>query len=134
MNGYRIPLELKLLSLVQDVPGVIRLKRFYEHEDSFVYVMQKPLYYMDLFDFITDKGSLEENLACNFFRQILETVIACHAKGVIHRDIKDENLLVDMSDMKLKLIDFGSGTFLKEEFYTDFSGKSWKSNKYFSSI
>lgn len=123
-GGRKVPLELKLLSTVQNVDGVIKLLDFYERNDSFIYIMEKPKETKDLFDFITENKSLEESLAKKFFRQVVETVISCHAAGVIHRDIKDENLLVDLSTGKVKLIDFGSGAVLKEEgeYYTDFDG------------
>ena len=123
LQGRRVPLELKLLSQVQSISGVIRLLDFYERHDSFIYVMEKPSPCKDLFDFITEKGMLEEQMARNFFRQVVETVMACHRKGVIHRDIKDENLLVDLKTFDLKLIDFGSGAFVKEEAYSDFDGE-----------
>jgi len=121
-GGRSLPLELKLLHRVQGVPGVVRLLDFYERPDSFIFVMERPDDCKDLFDVITDKVRLEENLARVFFRQIVETVVACHARGVTHRDIKDENILVDLTTGNLRLIDFGSGALLQQEEYTDFDG------------
>ena len=125
LSGRKVPLELKLLHSVQSVEGVIKLLDFYERPDSFIYVMERPASSKDLFDLITEKGVLEEQLARNFFRQVVETVLACHSKGIVHRDLKDENLIVDFKTGRLKLIDFGSGAYYKEEPYTDFDG-TWK--------
>ena len=104
LDGNRVPLELKILNQVQNVKKVIRLLDFYEQDDSFIIVMEKPTNFKCLFYYITDKGPLKEQLARNFFRQIVETIIACHSQGICHRDIKDENILVDLNTLELKLI------------------------------
>ena len=77
---------------------------------------------MDLFDFITKEKFLSESIARNFFKQILDMVIACSDRDIVHRDIKDENLLVNRDTLSLTLIDFGSGGIIQEEYFTEFDG------------
>ena len=52
----------------------------------------------------------------------MDTVSECHKKGVVHRDIKDENILIDTKTFKTKLIDFGSGGHLEKGLYHQFQG------------
>ena len=66
----KVPLEVCLMHRVSNVSGVVRLVDYFERHDSFIIVMERPEPCKDLFDFITEKSVLEENLARNFFRQV----------------------------------------------------------------
>lgn len=52
------------------------------------------------------KGKLEEEVARNYFQQLITAVDFCHRRGVYHRDLKPENLLLDENGV-LKVSDFG---------------------------
>merc|ERR1712055_320977 len=119
-NG-NMPLEVALMQQLQDVPGVIRFIDYFDMQTCFYIVMER-FHSKDLFDFISEQGPLPEALAKDIFRQLLTTLVSCHQKGVVHRDIKDENILIDLNTFKIKLIDFGSGTFLEDRVYHEFQG------------
>ena len=116
-----VPLEVALMQRVNDVPGVIKLITYFDTSDSFYVVMER-FNSKDLFDFINDQGPLSEHMTRELFMQLVDTVIKCHEKGVVHRDIKDENILIDINTFKIKLIDFGSGALLQEGLYHKFMG------------
>merc|ERR1712004_677828 len=103
------------------VKEVIRFIDYFDMQTCFYIVMER-FHSKDLFDFISEQGPLPEALAKDIFRQLLTTLVSCHQKGVVHRDIKDENILIDLNTFKIKLIDFGSGCFLEDRVYREFQG------------
>lgn len=107
---------------VSKVEGVVQLLELYENSTHFLLVLERPCPCQDLFDFITQKQALNEHLARNFMNQILKMVEGIHEAGVVHLDIKDENMLVEVNTGRLRLIDFGSAELLNDGNYTDFHG------------
>jgi cyclin-dependent kinase-like len=60
--------------------------------------------------------------------QILRAIDHCHKHDVIHRDIKPENILMNLSDMSVKLCDFGFSRIVplpKRGELTNYVGTRW---------
>ncbi|XP_054809023.1 SNF1-related protein kinase catalytic subunit alpha KIN10-like isoform X4 [Prosopis cineraria] len=108
--------EIKILRLFMH-PHIIRLYEVIETPAD-IYVVMEYVKSGELFDYIVEKGRLQEDEARNFFQQIISGVEYCHRNMVAHRDLKPENLLLD-SKCNVKIADFGlsnvmvDGHFLK---------------------
>jgi len=119
-----LPLEVQLLQAVEGVPGVIRLLDYFATPDSFFIVMEL-VEGRDLFDYISERGPLEERLAGVLFKQVVESVAGCQERGVLHGDVKDENVLVQEDsngEVRARLIDLGSGSWFSSEVYSQYEG------------
>ena len=125
----RIPLEIALMIKVRHVESCIRILDYLEQKNCFIIVMERFEMCKDLFDYITEKAThgLQEHQAKDYFKQIVDSILDIYSLGVLHRDIKDENILVDLTTNKLKLIDFGAGCFFQNQtrnslIFNDFHG------------
>ncbi|KAL3085175.1 hypothetical protein niasHS_010244 [Heterodera schachtii] len=109
-----IPTEICFIEECQDVQGVVRLIGWFASRRGFLIVMERPANFMDLFDLINTFGWLEERMARGLFVQIVDTVVELYKKhSVIHRDIKDENVVVDLDSGTVWLVDFGAAELLE---------------------
>lgn len=107
--------------------NIIQIYDWLECENYFVMMIEKPRNSIDLFDYITNEVVLSETKAKSLMKQVLDAVDYCHLKGVVHRDIKDENFVIDKDTGVMKLIDFGGATWLDEEkIYKEYDGKFLK--------
>lgn len=110
INNRKIPMEIALMIKVGGHKNIAKLYDWAESKNHFILFIEKPNNCIDLFDYITHEVVLSENKARGFFKQVIESIEYCHYKGVVHRDIKDENFVYDKDSGLLKLIDFGGGT------------------------
>merc|ERR1719336_2465104 len=79
-------------------------------------VLVEELAVADLFSVITNTGPFPESLARKLFFDLISAVDSLHSQGIIHLDIKPENILFS-SNFELKLCDFGlSFDFFRKHF------------------
>ena len=109
-DGERIPFEVSML-LALSHPGIVRVMEVFQNRFYVQMIMEKHGE-MDLFEFIDRNPIMDESLASVIFRQIVAAVDFLHSREILHRDIKDENIIIDQK-FSCKLIDFGSATFYK---------------------
>ncbi|XP_072238285.1 NUAK family SNF1-like kinase 2 [Leuresthes tenuis] len=102
-------------------PHIITIYEVFENKDKIVIVMEYASQ-GDLYDYICDKRNISEREARHFFRQIVSAVHYCHQNGIVHRDLKLENILLD-GNGNVKIADFGlSNLFHSDEYLQTFCG------------
>jgi len=100
--------EVKLLMLLNH-PKIIKFKEFFETRDR-MYIVQEYCAGGNLCNLIRKQHGLSEASAKSIFVQLLQAVNYFHAKNIVHRDIKSENILLKEKDADaddVRLLDFG---------------------------
>ena len=110
--------EIKIFSTLSE-SGVSNIVRYYENDiiETFspktydIYILME--YLTPFTDYISDK-TVTVGDVIKLGIDILNALVSCHEKNIIHRDIKDDNLFVSR-DGSYKLGDFGVSKVLKNE-------------------
>ncbi|KAH8583600.1 serine threonine kinase KKIALRE [Cryptosporidium sp. chipmunk genotype I] len=109
--------EIATLRRLHGQKNIIQLKDFFLHENryylSLEYFPQTLLQYLEK----SPKGLPLEIIKSSIF-QLLTALKKCHSMGIIHRDVKPENILIKEGEknmnLELKLCDFGFARFIQQ--------------------
>ncbi|XP_072297522.1 PAS domain-containing serine/threonine-protein kinase [Eucyclogobius newberryi] len=117
----RVSQEIAILTRVQH-HNIVKVMEVFENGGYFQMVMEKHGDGLDLFEFIDRQPRLDEPLASYIFRQLVAAVFYLRTKNILHRDIKDENIIIDKC-FHIRLIDFGSAAMMApEKLFYNFCG------------
>ena len=82
--------------------------------DQIQYIVMEFIDGITLKQYIEQEGVIRWNEAVHFTTQILMALECAHEKGIIHRDIKPQNIML-LQDGTIKVADFGIARFLQSE-------------------
>ncbi|KAL1628151.1 serine/threonine protein kinase [Neofusicoccum ribis] len=122
-----VPLEIHVLDYLRrdgfKHPNIVEMNDFFEDEvNYYIEMLPHGLPGMDLFDYIELRVNMDETECRKIFVQVAEALHHLHTKAkVVHRDIKDENVILD-GEGNIKLIDFGSAAYIKNGPFDVFVG------------
>ena len=92
-------------------PSIVKILEMFEDEKHMLIIMEY-LNGGNLYSFVKKRRKLKEKTAKFLFWQIIQGIKYLHSMGVVHRDIKLENILIDLNN-KIKICDFGIGKQIK---------------------
>ncbi len=105
------------------VEEIIQLLGWRLESDHYILVLERPVPFEELNWFLLQHMvTIEEDVAWVIMRQATFAAQTCCRRGVLHRDIKLENLLINPDTLEVKLTGFGCADFLTDAAYTSFAG------------
>ena len=107
--------EARILTSLLDVPGVVKAWNYFR-ENQTAYLVMEYVQGISLRSWLEQNGevaSLDE--ALEMLRPVVSALASIHKKGLLHRDITPDNLMVGANGT-VKLLDFGSArSYLREK-------------------
>ena len=119
-NPSRLPKIYREISILRGLshPNIVRLHEMVE-TDKYIGIILEYASGGELFDYILTHRYLKDHAARKLFAQLVSGVGYLHKKGIVHRDLKLENLLLDRN-RNIIITDFGfANTFNAQDELSD---------------
>ncbi len=103
--------EVGVASLLRH-PGILPVLDAWFDDDGIPHIALPRVHGVNLREYLTERAPLPRTQALHFLRSIAETVQAAHERGVIHCDLKPENIMIPAasgeSPVRPIVVDFGT--------------------------
>ena len=109
---HKIKYEIKIMQKLRNNKRIVKLLEAFENEKYFFIIMENVIG-GNLLNAINKMNKLSETISRNIFKQLIETIKYIHSKGIVHRDIKPDNILLNLNN-NIKLCDFGVSKEIKK--------------------
>ena len=104
----RVKTEIEILQRMSHI-NVIKAKKILKDSEN-IYIMMEYCEKGELFHYIEKEICLSNDEAACYFYQLINGLEYIHQKGIVHRDLKLENILLSKTNL-LKIIDFGLSSY-----------------------
>jgi len=104
--------EFNMLRRIKRHRSIVRLYESFETEKHIVFVMEV-CGAGDLLTYVRKRRKLKEDQAKYIFKQLIEGIRYVNYKGILHRDIKLDNILLT-SEGEIRICDFGVSKLVRE--------------------
>ena len=107
----KISIETTIMKTLSKSNNIVKVFETYETKKHYCIVMEY-ICAGDLLSYIKKRGKLTEQIAKFIFKQIVLALQYIHSHNIVHRDIKLDNILIDL-DNNIKICDFGVSKIIK---------------------
>jgi len=126
VKSHRIRRELAILQTLCGGPNIIKLLDVFIHPEAMVptFAME----HIDAGDFYELVHGWNHEDTRYYMYQMLKALDYAHSNGIMHRDIKPDNIVIDHKERKLRIIDWGLGEFYHpyKEYNLHVASRYWK--------
>ena len=108
-NMKKIIYETNLMKKLNH-PNITKILEMFEDE-KYILIIMEYINGGNLFSFVKKRRKLTEKISKILFKQIILGIKHIHSQNIVHRDVKLENILIDLNNT-IKICDFGIGRIL----------------------
>ncbi|NEQ37759.1 MAG: protein kinase [Okeania sp. SIO3I5] len=110
-------------------PHIVKYENFF-NQDKLPCLVMEYIDGLNLWEIVNKQGVLDEFKALLFVQQIGSALMETHSQGLLHRDVKPNNIILRRSNWEVVLIDFG----LSRQFHNQNQAKNELLNHGFAAL